>query len=273
MPDGNSLERAIDALHKVADSDKVFLKRRMKLPNGQWEERQIPYTKVVTRVEILRRFFGIDANVVTTVLHHDPQRVLVRAEIWVGDHPRASGHAEEWRGGNKINEQNAIENAETSAIGRALAAFGLGGEEFASAEEMRNVDLESAGGPLPVMPPAPGGGTIPSQINPPPPATPPAPPPGDHVGSEFGLPPPAQTNFDSAPAVFDVPKPTARNSWEDMAWTFHQELQILPTLDQLAGWYATHAAQLRQMQAARPAYYEQLERAYAARKAQMERPQ
>ena len=30
----------------------------------------------------------------------------------------------------------ALENAETSAIGRALAAFGLGGTEFASADEV-----------------------------------------------------------------------------------------------------------------------------------------
>ena len=33
---------------------------------------------------------------------------------------------------------SALENAETSAIGRALAALGLGGTEFASAEEVAN---------------------------------------------------------------------------------------------------------------------------------------
>jgi hypothetical protein len=31
-----------------------------------------------------------------------------------------------------------LENAETSAIGRALAAFGLGGTEFATADEVAN---------------------------------------------------------------------------------------------------------------------------------------
>ena len=48
----------------------------------------------------------------------------------------ATGHAEEYRDSSKINKTSALENAETSAIGRALASFGLGGTEFASADEV-----------------------------------------------------------------------------------------------------------------------------------------
>ena len=48
----------------------------------------------------------------------------------------ATGHAEEFRGSSGINKTSALENAETSAIGRALACFGLGGTEFASADEI-----------------------------------------------------------------------------------------------------------------------------------------
>lgn len=50
----------------------------------------------------------------------------------------ATGYAEEKRSSSQINRTSALENAETSAIGRALAAFGLGGTEYASANEVQN---------------------------------------------------------------------------------------------------------------------------------------
>jgi hypothetical protein len=50
----------------------------------------------------------------------------------------ATGHAEEFRAASQINSTSALENAETSAIGRALAAAGWGGTEFASANEVQN---------------------------------------------------------------------------------------------------------------------------------------
>ena len=51
----------------------------------------------------------------------------------------ATGHAEEKPGSNPINKTNAVENCETSAVGRALAMCGYGGESFASAEDMARV--------------------------------------------------------------------------------------------------------------------------------------
>jgi hypothetical protein len=50
----------------------------------------------------------------------------------------ATGHAEEFRKSSQINSTSALENAETSAIGRALSALGFGGSEFASANEVQN---------------------------------------------------------------------------------------------------------------------------------------
>ena len=50
----------------------------------------------------------------------------------------ATGHAEEYRSSSTINKTSALENSETSAIGRCLAAFGLGGTEFATADEVAN---------------------------------------------------------------------------------------------------------------------------------------
>jgi len=48
----------------------------------------------------------------------------------------ATGTAEENREASSINKTSAVENCETSAIGRALFAAGFGGGEFCSADEL-----------------------------------------------------------------------------------------------------------------------------------------
>jgi len=48
----------------------------------------------------------------------------------------ATGTAEEVRNASYINKTSAVENAETSAIGRCLFAAGFGGGEFCSADEL-----------------------------------------------------------------------------------------------------------------------------------------
>jgi hypothetical protein len=50
----------------------------------------------------------------------------------------ATGYSEEVRAASKINATSALENAETSAIGRCLSALGFGGTEYASADEVAN---------------------------------------------------------------------------------------------------------------------------------------
>lgn len=77
-------------------------------------------------------------SIVTTILDRNAEMVLMRAEITdESGRVLAAGHAEEWREASQINQTSAVENAETSAIGRALACLGyLGGGEFASAEEI-----------------------------------------------------------------------------------------------------------------------------------------
>ena len=50
-----------------------------------------------------------------------------------------TGHAEEEIGSSQINKTSALENCETSAIGRALGCMGIGVDEsFASGEEVAN---------------------------------------------------------------------------------------------------------------------------------------
>jgi deoxycytidylate deaminase len=56
----------------------------------------------------------------------------------------ATGFAEEVRGSTNINKTSALENCETSAIGRALSALGLGGSQYASADEVANAIAQQA---------------------------------------------------------------------------------------------------------------------------------
>jgi hypothetical protein len=62
----------------------------------------------------------------------------------------ATGHSEEYRHTSQINRTSALENAETSAIGRALASLGLGGTEFASADEVANAITQQTSRVTPV---------------------------------------------------------------------------------------------------------------------------
>ncbi len=56
-----------------------------------------------------------------------------------------TGHAYEVQGAGFINKTSHVENAETSAIGRALASAGyVGGTEFASADEVANAVKQQA---------------------------------------------------------------------------------------------------------------------------------
>jgi hypothetical protein len=54
--------------------------------------------------------------------------------------PKATGWAFEIDGGNGANKTAALENAETSAIGRALANAGLSGNKRTTREEMTKVE-------------------------------------------------------------------------------------------------------------------------------------
>ena len=95
------------------------------------------YTQVVHRVEVFRKNVGTTYGIQTFLKVDDGKRVVVKAIIksLEGD-IIGSGYAEEFRGANYVNKTSALENAETSAIGRALSSLGLSGGEYASANEM-----------------------------------------------------------------------------------------------------------------------------------------
>ena len=96
------------------------------------------YETVALRV---RKFRDVcpDHTLSTEIVERTEDVVVMKATISdTSGRCVATGHAEEYRKASQINKTSALENAETSAIGRCLAAFGLGGTEFATADEVAN---------------------------------------------------------------------------------------------------------------------------------------
>lgn len=102
--------------------------------------------------ERIRKFYKeypdgrIITHNLTTAADRSVSTWVVRAEIFLtaGDQannlPKASGLAFEIDGGAGANQTSALENAETSSIGRALASAGFSGNKRASREEMEKVE-------------------------------------------------------------------------------------------------------------------------------------
>ena len=80
----------------------------------------------------------------TSIHYYDDTRILVRAEVYFDREdvrPVATGYAEELRGASPVNRTSHAENAETSAIGRALANCGYAAKgSRPSREEMQKVE-------------------------------------------------------------------------------------------------------------------------------------
>ena len=91
-----------------------------------------------------------EGRVITKLLTFEGDRVIVQADIYVDredDRPVATDFAEELRGSNNVNKTSHIENACTSAIGRALAdcdfASSTDWTKRPSREEMHKVERMS----------------------------------------------------------------------------------------------------------------------------------
>jgi hypothetical protein len=82
-------------------------------------------------------------RIITEIIVDDGTRIVMRAELYadIGDTvPTTTGFAEEIRGSSMVNKTSALENCETSAIGRALANYQFqGSKKRASLEEMVKV--------------------------------------------------------------------------------------------------------------------------------------
>jgi predicted metal-dependent phosphoesterase TrpH len=119
-------------------ADYETVEERLRRAHAQYED-----LRVVTEWENNNRY-ELDAD-------RPPAKTwVVKAYIFLtaGDQannlPKATGYAFEIDGTGGANNGSALENAETSAIGRALANMNLSGNKRASREEMQKVERIAA---------------------------------------------------------------------------------------------------------------------------------
>lgn len=108
---------------------------KLELKPGEVEIHGKIYKTVSLRISEFREknpLFKIDTDLISNA-----EEIVIKAVICDDNgHQVSSGYASEMRDSTAINKTSALENCETSAIGRALACFGLAGTEYASADEM-----------------------------------------------------------------------------------------------------------------------------------------
>jgi len=104
------------------------------------------YETVASRLNRFREEHNLNLSVITEIIEITEEKVVVKALIKDKDVVIATGHAEEKRGSSNINRTSALENAETSAVGRALAFVGYAGSDIVSAEEVsrQTISFEQA---------------------------------------------------------------------------------------------------------------------------------
>jgi len=96
------------------------------------------YITVNERVKQFRKLHP-QGQILTQIMANADGQILFQAKIIVDGVLVATGHAKEIEGSTFINKTSALENSETSAVGRALGMYGIGIDtSLASAEEVGN---------------------------------------------------------------------------------------------------------------------------------------
>lgn len=104
------------------------------------DKSELEYVDVASRIQTFRDEYK-DHKILTSVVKLEKYNekhmyALVKAEIQNADNfVIATGNALEVEGSNTINKTSFLENAETSAVGRALAFLGIGSSESVATKE------------------------------------------------------------------------------------------------------------------------------------------
>ena len=101
------------------------------------------YATVAHRIAVVRRNLGAKLQILTEIISVDKDTVVMKASGLIGGNVIATGHAEEKRSASRINQTSALENCETSAVGRMLAFVGITNDSIASAEEVSSAIEQS----------------------------------------------------------------------------------------------------------------------------------
>jgi hypothetical protein len=100
------------------------------------------YEPVEARLSRFWELHAEDGRIETELVSHNAGHYIVKAIVFVGDRQVATGLADEHTEQKGVNARNALENAETSAIGRALANFNFAPKgKRPSREEMVKANL------------------------------------------------------------------------------------------------------------------------------------
>ena len=118
-----------DKLVTAINEYKKFQKKLIDIHNKK-------YSLIVDRIGVARRSLGSDLDIKTSIIHQDDKKVIVQCDVYLDEKHLSTGTAEELRATSRINQTSALENAETSAVGRALAFLGFANDSIASAEEV-----------------------------------------------------------------------------------------------------------------------------------------
>ena len=115
--------------------------------NDTQQDRLKDYIPVNERLMLFWRDHP-DGRVETELIRVDAGVVIVKASLFVPNDdgkPLATGHAHEREDSSYINKTSALENCETSAVGRALALAGYEiKKSIASKEEVENAMAKQA---------------------------------------------------------------------------------------------------------------------------------
>lgn len=101
------------------------------------------YVPVSERIKEFRSKYP-EFQLVSEIASLTETEVIFKASVIKDGVAVAVGHAMEVKGSTFINKTSHIENAETSAWGRALACFGILDESVASYEEVANAQAQQS---------------------------------------------------------------------------------------------------------------------------------
>ncbi len=102
------------------------------------------YTTVAERVTLFRsETKDKPLTLETQLILQDDEKVIMKALVLDGETLLSTGYAEEVRGSSNVNKSDALENCETSAVGRCLGFLNYGSEnEIASYEERADATIQ-----------------------------------------------------------------------------------------------------------------------------------
>ena len=105
------------------------------------------YAEVGERVKAFREKYGDSGQLITSIITNDSEKIVTQTQAIVNGVCLGTGFAEEIRGSTQVNKSSALENCETSSMGRAISfatGFMSDGSKIASTDEIQNAIVQES---------------------------------------------------------------------------------------------------------------------------------